>query len=106
MRLDRLGKSTNVLVTKDGNPFEIRVGNPRLQIQNLAAVPASRVTATRTSESAFYIWQLTVPCILVSIFRGLKRPVRQATHIHLKSRFRVHGHYSVMRRPGENGLKS
>jgi len=28
MRLDRLGKSTNVLVTIDGEPFEIRTGNP------------------------------------------------------------------------------
>jgi hypothetical protein len=27
MLLDRVGKSTNVLVTIDGNPFEIRIGN-------------------------------------------------------------------------------
>jgi hypothetical protein len=105
MRLDRLGNSTNVLVTIAGNLFGIRIGNP--QTTNTEPCCCSSPMGRSFQDFRKCILHLAINCpvhITISIFRGLKRPVREATHVHLKSRFRAHGHYSVMRRPGGRGM--
>jgi hypothetical protein len=78
MCYDRLGKSTNVLVTIDGNPFEIRIGKPQNTNTEPCCSPIPLVHSFQDFRKCFFL--LTINChvhITVSIFKGLKRPVRE-----------------------------